>query len=278
MSYVPLIAGLYDLHVLLNGSDVKGSPWEVECEHAETHAASCWISGTGLHIGTAGSEADFAVQLKDRYQNNVLLEEPVKVRLKGPELVRPLVKYQGGGSFRVYYTCNDSGDYTIEVTIDGHHIGDSPYEVNVGPADTYAETSYAEGQGLVRGEVGEKLRFKIISTDIYGNQRRSGGDHYVVSIQGVSMAKSNIRDLNDGTYECTYSVQTSGQYSIFVSLEGVEISGSPYYCDLEPSYTDAEHSYCEGKGVIGCSIGSDTRFTIQSVDRFGNKVCWCSYM
>uniref|UniRef100_A0A7S1DTW6 Ig-like domain-containing protein n=3 Tax=Hemiselmis andersenii TaxID=464988 RepID=A0A7S1DTW6_HEMAN len=272
LSYTAIWAGLYKLHVLLGDDDVYGSPFAIVAETAGIHPPSCYVHGTGIYACEAGVEAQFHVQTKDKFDNVRPEEDELEVKISGPEKVAILRRYLGDGQYDFFWTANTAGQYEVDIQNKGVSLATAPYSANVGPGKVFPINCVAEGSGIKEGVAGETQVFSIQSKDMYGNKRTTGGDRFVISISGPSSCEAKIRDKDDGSYACTWSAMIKGTYWIQISLNGDDISGSPYFCEIFPADVDVANCTAEGMGLLAIKTGQLSRFTIHSVDRFGNHL------
>lgn len=115
--------------------------------------------------------------------------------------------------------------------------------------DTKADKCLAWGAGLLEGcaaaPTGSKVQFYIQARNEFGENRKSGRDHFEVKVttQGDEATKeleSSIEDCDDGTYLVTYECPEPGDVKVDITFENdkqkmVPIRGSPY----QASFTDA---------------------------------------
>jgi len=271
-SYTALWSGQYQLHVTLNGQDIQGSPWGIEAIGAEIHPPSCYIHGPGIYATVAGKEADLHVQAKDKYENIRQEEDPIEVHISGPEKVTILRRYLGEGQYDFFWTANSTGVYEVDISCHGESLGTAPYSVNVGPGPIHPLNCIATGDGLHSGMAGIPNIFVINSKDMFGNARTHGGDKYSLSISGPTVCEAKVRDQENGRYTVTWSTLIKGSYWIQITLNGEEISGSPYLCEISPSYVDVEASQASGMGLLSVATFKDSSFTIHSYDKYGNHL------
>jgi len=275
-TYTAIWAGDYTLHLTLDGIDIQGSPWKIQASVAELDPPSCYIHGSGIYSGVAGVESEFHIQAKDRFENIRPEEDPIEVKISGPEKVTIKRRYLGDGQFDFYWTANLTGLYEVDIfssgIVKGPSLGTAPYYVNVGSGPVYPINCAATGEGLSLGECGIPNIFVIQSKDKFGNNRTSGGDKYLVSISGPAAADAKIRDQENGRYTVSFTTFIKGNYWISITLEGEEISGSPYLCDMKPSYVDVGTSKAAGMGLLSVGTFRDSTFIIHSYDKYGNHL------
>ena len=53
--------------------------------------------------------------------------------------------------------------------------------------------------------------------DYLGNRRLSGGDTFLVWLEGPATVHASLRDEGTGTYTATYTLTVSGMYSLYVT-------------------------------------------------------------
>ena len=78
--------------------------------------------------------------------------------------------------------------------------------------------------------IGAKLKIKVVSRDIRGQELDHGGE--VVRSRLTSVGKRSIEcqvtDNNDGTYLVSVTPQQSGQHKLSITIHGQDIQGSPF--------------------------------------------------
>ena len=275
-TYTTIWAGEYTLHILLDGIDIQGSPWQIHSDVAELDPASCYIHGAGIYSGVAGVESEFHIQAKDRFENIRPEEDPIEVKISGPEKVTIMRRYLGDGQYDFYWTANLTGLYEVDIfqagPVKGASLGTAPYYVNVNSGPVYPINCVASGDNLSNGRCGEPNIFVIQSKDKFGNKRTSGGDQYLVSISGPAACSAKIRDQETGRYTVSFTTYIKGSYWISITLDGEEISGSPYLCEIAPSYVDVGTSKATGMGLLAVGTFRESTFIIHSYDKFGNHL------
>lgn len=112
--YTATNSGEYSLTVLVNGFNVKGSPFSVTILPGNTYYEKCIASGPGLQSVVAGSVATFTIVARDKYGNDRTQGgDDFKTNLAGQELATgALVDYQNG-TYTSSFTLTLAGDYTL---------------------------------------------------------------------------------------------------------------------------------------------------------------------
>jgi hypothetical protein len=99
-----------------------------------------------------------------------------------------------------------------------------------------------EGTGLQDTYTDYNAKFSVTARDRYGNLRGVGGDNWTISItksglkipRNFSQNKATeypiiaLIDHHNGTYFVTYKLSDSGNYQIEISLNDLQIQGSPF--------------------------------------------------
>ena len=75
---------------------------------------------------------------------------------------------------------------------------------------TDATKSLAAGSGLQYATAGVLSQFTITAKDESGVRRTSGGDDFVVELEGTRSVSGSVVDNLDGTYPVSYTVTKSG--------------------------------------------------------------------
>ncbi len=83
---------------------------------------------------------------------------------------------------------------------------------------TDATKSLASGSGLQYATAGVLAQFTVTAKDESGVRRTSGGDDFVVELEGTRSVTGSVVDNLDGTYPVSYTVTKSGyvQHKILV--------------------------------------------------------------
>jgi hypothetical protein len=75
---------------------------------------------------------------------------------------------------------------------------------------TDATKSLASGTGLQYATAGVLAQFTVTAKDESGVRRTSGGDDFVVELEGTRSVTGSVIDNLDGTYPVSYTVTKSG--------------------------------------------------------------------
>jgi len=122
VDYQPTDAGKHKVDVTLKGKGVKGNPFSVNVkEGADEHHS-------GIESFT------FTIRAKTKKgENKRDGGDKFKVAIAGPSGPVPNVnlKDNGDGTYLASYKLPGSGDYTVDVTLNGNHIKGSPWKQSI---------------------------------------------------------------------------------------------------------------------------------------------------
>lgn len=83
---------------------------------------------------------------------------------------------------------------------------------------TDATKSESSGNGLQFATAGVLAQFTVTAKDESGVRRTSGGDEWIVELDGTRSISGSVVDNLDGTYQVSYTATKSGSYEAGVKL------------------------------------------------------------
>lgn len=83
---------------------------------------------------------------------------------------------------------------------------------------TEAQRTTSSGLGLQYATAGILAQFTITAYEENGVRRTSGGDEFVVELEGTRSLSASVIDNLDGSYQATYTATKSGSYEASVKL------------------------------------------------------------
>jgi filamin/ABP280 repeat protein len=124
-----------------------------------------------------------------------------------------------------------SGTNTLSATSSG--VTGSPviFTATGTPDAAAANQSTANVQD---GTVGVQTVITVQARDKFGNALTTGGSDVEVTVSGANTANATVTDNGDGTYTATYLPVLPGADTITISLDGGQISGSPFTSNVSP--------------------------------------------
>eukprot|EP00002_Diphylleia_rotans_P007559 TRINITY_DN1718_c0_g1_i12.p1 TRINITY_DN1718_c0_g1~~TRINITY_DN1718_c0_g1_i12.p1 ORF type:complete len:2907 (+),score=415.17 TRINITY_DN1718_c0_g1_i12:4370-13090(+) len=274
--YTAYQAGPYTLYVNQDEEPVKGSPFLVEVEPAQTFASKCTIIRSSRERLSVGEQDSLVIQAKDQYGNKRTNGgDQFKVKLilqSSPDIVVDAVMVDSGdGTYYAYFTPTRSGRYSFDVSLDGEpviHL--SAQSIDVWSKMTSPRDCLALGDGLHGAIAGREATFTVQARDLYGNYCCEGGDHLDVKLTGPGSVFVNVIDHNDGSYTVRYRAPRSGNYLLSVVLGDEHLAFSPASLTVIPGDTDPDRCEISGDGISGGRAGETNVFTISTHDSCGN--------
>jgi len=107
---------------------------------------------------------------------------------------------------------------------------------------TDATRSVASGTGLQSSQAGIVSSFAITAKDESGASRTSGGDTFIVELEGTRSITASVIDQLSGVYQVTYTATKSGAYECSVMLAQSGGLSAEYYENVWFFYTPVRQS------------------------------------
>ncbi|MEQ2257026.1 hypothetical protein ILYODFUR_030209, partial [Ilyodon furcidens] len=154
------------------------------------------------------------------------------------------------GTFDIYYTAPEPGQYIITIRFGGEHIPNSPFHVLA----TDDPISPADGMEPVLRPFSLVIPFTVQKGEITGEVRMPSGQ----------TACPNINDNKDGTVTVKYSPTERGLHEMDIKYDGNHIPGSPlqFYVDA----INSGHVTAYGPGLSHGTVNRPATFTIVTKD------------
>lgn len=137
--------------------------------HTQTVASKCRVTGDGLHIAITRQFASFTIEAFDASGNRRAEGgDAFAVSIKGSSVVSAKIFDNGDGSYVCEHRASVSGAYTINITLHGVVVADSPYALNVIMPRPEASRCVLRGSGLSFAVAREPASFEIDYVDAFG--------------------------------------------------------------------------------------------------------------
>lgn len=198
-----------------------------------------------------------------------------------------------------YGPLREAGNFLLAVTLEGGHIGGSPFPLRVlaGRASAGASELVGSDDGSALGRVvssalaGRRTFFTALLRDEYGNRVLHGGHRVAVRFdvrvgtlsEGVDPSSARVAcevaDNGDGSYTVAYTAPCAASYDATVTLDGAVVGGEPVHCLVLAAPTLARAATIAvrsggGRGGerVGAAVaGQPSFFTLHARDEFGNR-------
>ncbi|XP_061910179.1 filamin-A isoform X1 [Entelurus aequoreus] len=279
VSYLPDMTGRYTILVKYGGDEIPYSPYRIRAlptGDASKCTVTVSIGGHGLGAGVGptiqiGEQTVITVDAKAAGKGKVTCSVYTP---EGAELDVDVVENEDG-TFDIFYTAPQPGEYVICVRFGGEHIPNSPFQVTAlegSPSDQlmqqsqmpqyYAQQPWATDRPLgMNGLDVTGLRpfdlvipFTIQKGEITGEVRMPSG----------KVAKPDITDNKDGTVTVKYAPVEAGLHEMDIKYDGIHIPGSPlqFYVD----YMNSGNVSAYGPGLIHGTVNKPAVFTVNTKD------------
>jgi filamin len=208
-NFTPNEVGDWDISILYDGKHIQGSPFSVRVFDAAQ------VKVFGLEGGSVGHPFSFSVDTSSAGEG----ELDVSINSRGRPI--PVQVYpEGRGLYKVTFTPDGPGIYTIRVYFGGSEVNGSPYTLEI--VDSGVVT--AVGTGLSSVEVNRRSTFEIRT----GAKGGSGDIRVAITSPRGHQIPSDIHNNGDGSYVVEYTAGEVGEYIIDVYYYGKPIQGSPF--------------------------------------------------
>uniref|UniRef100_H3C4Z4 Filamin A n=1 Tax=Tetraodon nigroviridis TaxID=99883 RepID=H3C4Z4_TETNG len=279
VSYVPDMTGRYTILIKYGGDEIPYSPYRIRAlptGDASKCTVTVSIGGHGLGAGIGptiqiGEQTVITVDAKAAGKGKVTCSVCTP---EGAELDVDVVENEDG-TFDIFYTAPQPGEYVICVRFGGEHIPNSPFQVTAlegAPSQQllqqsqvpqyYAPQSWATDRPMgMNGLDVAGLRpfdlvipFTIQKGEITGEVRMPSG----------KVAKPDITDNKDGTVTVKYAPTEAGLHEMDIKYEGIHIPGSPLQFFVD--YINSGNVSAYGPGLIHGTVNKPAVFTVDTKD------------
>uniref|UniRef100_A0A3B4WH19 Filamin A n=1 Tax=Seriola lalandi dorsalis TaxID=1841481 RepID=A0A3B4WH19_SERLL len=276
VSYVPDMTGRYTILIKYGGDEIPYSPYRIRALPTGD-ASKCTVTGAGVGPTIQiGEQTVITVDAKAAGKGKVTCSVCTP---EGAELDVDVVENEDG-TFDIFYTAPQPGEYVICVRFGGEHIPNSPFQVTAlegAPSDQLMQQSqmpqyYAQQPWVPKTSVSNRpmgmngldvaglrpfdlvIPFTIQKGEITGEVRMPSG----------KVAKPDITDNKDGTVTVKYAPTEAGLHEMDIKYDGIHIPGSPlqFYVD----YMNSGNVSAYGPGLIHGTVNKPAVFTVNTKD------------
>nr|XP_061814514.1 filamin-B-like isoform X1 [Nerophis lumbriciformis] len=250
VSYIPDRAGRYTIVIKYGGDDILDSPYRVQAT-ATGDASKCMT--TGPKVGAGGGpdqELFLPVNAKSAGKGKV---NCVVVQPNGSE-VDAEVTDNDDGTFDVFCTLPEPGDYVVFVRFGGENIPGSPFKVTVRREAFTLYIAHASVNGSGFRPFHMLIPFSFKRGQVTGD---------VLMPSGKS-AQPLITDNLDGTVTVQYSPTEAGLHEMHIKYNGAHIPESPLQFYVNRSASPSVTAY--GAGLSYGVANKTAAFTVNTED------------
>uniref|UniRef100_A0A3B3XYD3 Calponin-homology (CH) domain-containing protein n=1 Tax=Poecilia mexicana TaxID=48701 RepID=A0A3B3XYD3_9TELE len=250
VSYVPDMTGRYTILIKYGGDEIPYSPYRIRALPTGD-ASKCTVTGAGVGPTIQiGEQTVITVDAKAAGKGKVTCSVCTP---EGAELDVDVVENEDG-TFDIFYTAPQPGEYVICVRFGGEHIPNSPFQVTVSCfiAGLPVGMNGLDVAGLRPFDL--VIPFTIQKGEITGEVRMPSG----------KVAKPDITDNKDGTVTVKYGPTEPGLHEMDIKYDGIHIPGSPLQFFVD--YMNSGNVSAYGPGLIHGTVNKPAIFTVDTKD------------
>ncbi|XP_034027950.1 filamin-A isoform X4 [Thalassophryne amazonica] len=246
VSYVPDMTGRYTILIKYGGDEIPYSPYRIRALPTGD-ASKCTVTGAGIGPTIQiGEQTVITVDAKAAGKGKVTCSVCTP---EGVELDVDVVENEDG-TFDIFYTAPQPGEYVICVRFGGEHIPNSPFQVTA--TDRVMGMNGLDVAGLRPFDL--VIPFTIQKGEITGEVRMPSGN----------VAKPDITDNKDGTVTVKYAPTEAGLHEMDIKYDGIHIPGSPLQFFVD--YMNSGNVSAYGPGLIHGTVNKPAVFTVNTKD------------
>ena len=207
--YTPHVPGPYKIEVLCSGNNVRGSPF-----------ACVAYDASKVVIEKSKSSVAVGDPCKIKLDTSAAGAADIEATVVSPTGSEETIEINVGqdGSKVVEWEPQDPGQYKITILFGGEEVPGSPLTVDVGESGLAS----VSGPGLQRGSVDTPQHFIVDGRGLLGEPQ--------VWVDGPdSVARVNIKKLEEGVFQVTYVPHEVGIFDVRVQWNNREVAGSPFH-------------------------------------------------
>uniref|UniRef100_A0A0K0EUB1 Jitterbug (inferred by orthology to a D. melanogaster protein) n=1 Tax=Strongyloides venezuelensis TaxID=75913 RepID=A0A0K0EUB1_STRVS len=208
--FIPDGPGQYKIHIMLNGIEIRGSPYVLDI----ADASSISVYGDNLKMGAVGKGATFMIHAAnaDTKDITVLITGP-SMKSKYGRII-PL----DDANFKVEFKPIEAGEHSIDVRIFGQSVYESPFVCNVG--DPELVTIEKLPRNIYPSNVGYDITFEIDAT-------AAGSGNLEIMING-GRVPCRVKELGPRHFLAEFTIEQLIDHVIEMKFNGVDVTGSPW--------------------------------------------------
>jgi hypothetical protein len=287
-TYTPPLVGNYLMYVKQTGQYIANSPLPFSFTSDVLDPDYLIADGPGATGAVAGQNATVIIQAQNSFGVDVTICDNT-VTFSGD--LTP-VPPQTGPSFPIIYdgTCKDgvysmtynatkTGQYDLNINFESKPIQNSGKVVTITPSMITDPTrTTVVGPGISQAIVGNSSAVQITSYDFYGNLINTcrGLQTYNVqlNVDGVLTSGKNLA-CSTGVLTYVYTATKSGVGALTISLNSINIPGSPFTVNVIAGIIDWPYTAASGDGLSTAYAGVNATFYVQPYDQYDNIILVC---
>ena len=226
---------------------VPPSPFTVYV--CDTSQCSAYGRGLTSGVGKTGEPFEFTVKATRAGPGEL------SVKVQGPKaMYMAKVKKTSSDTYNISFVTSEFGQHMIDVSWAGFPFPNSPFKVDFTKRiDASSFTTTGSGAAtcialrpakcLLVGTVGDLLKSGLLQVKLSGEgfESKTVGPSELKPV--ATQALVSIVEVKKGTYEIQYCTPKAGHYILSITIDEVEIQGSPFQIQSLPSPDASQCSF-----------------------------------
>lgn len=251
-TYIPDDCGRYKVSVKYGGKEVPHSPFQVQAV-ATGSAEKCQITEGIQHSLTSGEEYCITVNAQNAGYGAVTC----RIRSTSGSDLDIDIEDNGDGTFSIYYTVKDAGDYTLSVKFGGQPVPNGFYTFTAGSEDYVKQTTVSKDTRQPGQQHYRPVQLNNIPLPTTGGHVTSE-----IKMPSGNIDKPIIEDNRDGTVSVKYEPREEGLHELSVKYNGEHVQGSPFKFHVDSLSSGYVTAY--GPGLTHGVCGEPSNFSIST--------------
>ncbi|XP_045034741.1 filamin-A isoform X1 [Daphnia magna] len=244
-TYTPDDLGQYKVNVKYGGKEVPHAPFNVQA-HPTGRAESCKITEGIQQTLSIGEEYCISVNAKNAGNGAVTC----RIRGTSGSDMDIDIDDNGDGTFSVYYTVKDAGEYTLSIKFGGNPVPDGVYNFTAQSGDEPVKRSPSNSQ--YRPVELHNIPLPTTGGQVTGEVKMPSG----------KVDKALIKDNRDGTVSIQYEPHEEGLHELHIHYNSEHVQGSPFKFFVDSLQSGLVTAY--GSGLTHGVCGEACNFTIST--------------
>lgn len=244
-TYTPDDLGQYKVNVKYGGKEVPHAPFNVQA-HPTGKAESCKITEGIQQTLSIGEEYCISVNAKNAGNGAVTC----RIRGTSGSDMDIDIDDNGDGTFSVYYTVKDAGEYTLSIKFGGNPVPDGVYNFTAQSGDEPVKRSPSDS------------KFRPVELHNIPLPTTGGQVTGEVKMPSGKVDKALIKDNRDGTVSIQYEPREEGLHELHIHYNSEHVQGSPFKFFVDSVQNGLVTAY--GPGLTHGVCGEACNFTIST--------------
>jgi hypothetical protein len=293
IDYTCQMAAKYLIGVRINNVHIADSPFPftVTCAESSNLTAVCTLeNGLSMHNSVhhlrAGDTIKYFVQSYDRFGSiNQLGGDKYKSLCTGTQNVPVACDELGNGRYIFCMSPIWVGDYEVNTflevmstamgsaRLDFEKLTKGFMTFDVKPAPVDSNSCIPQGTAIYDTVAGNSVSVEVTTYDRFQNLYYEDAkiESYIQHDKSKKMVHILMTSNGQGVYSASYTLTLSGDWTLFMNIEGKPMLGSPFNMTIIPSGVFASNCTAKGEGLNSCTAGELAMFDVTTFDSFGNR-------